>query len=151
MHSAYIPGVQKIGFIYPVNHPFLKNVFAIGKGHSVSLITWDGISKVAKPIGPNKLFSLETSNPSSGTDIVAADPYGRLYLGTFSAKLCKSAPNLGVYRYDYVNGVQPMFGGIHGTSGLALDPIAKKLYHLEYCTLVASVFDWDPATGNLCK
>lgn len=151
LHSASIPGVKKIGFIYPVNHPIYKNAFAIGQDHSVSFITWDGISKVAKPIGPKKLFSLETKNPASGTDIVAADPYGRFYLGTFSAKLCKSPPTLGVYRYDVVNGVKPMFGGIHGTSALAIDPIAKKLHHLEYCTLIASMFDWDPVTGNLCK
>lgn len=151
LYSASIPGVKKIGFIYPVNHPVFKNAFAIGQGSSVSFITWDGKSKVAKPIGPKKLFSLETENPASGTDIVAADPYGRFYLGTFSSELCKSAPTLGVYRYDTIKGVKKMFGKIHGTSGLFLDAIAKKLIHLEYCSLVATLLDWDPATGDLCE
>lgn len=130
---------------------FIENAFAIGDGHGVSLITWDGKSQVAKPVGPKKLFSLETDNPSSGTDIVAADPIGRFYLGTFSSKLCKGPPNLGVYRYIFGKGIKRLFGGIHGTSALSVDPIARKLYHSEYCTLVLSQFDWSPITGDLCK
>lgn len=150
LYAARIPGVKKIGFIYPVNCANCNNVFAIGNGHGVDLITWDGISSQAKPVIPETLFSLEINNPSSGTDIVAADPYGRFYLGTYSAQLCKSPPILGVYKYQTGVGVQRISGGIYGSSGLSLDPIARKLYHLEYCQLLLGQLDWDPATGAIC-
>lgn len=150
LYSARIPGVKAIGFIYPVNCTNRNNLFAIGNGRNVSLITWDGISNQAQPVGPQKLFSLDSNIPTTGTDIVAADPYGRFYLGTYSAELCQSPPNLSVYRYTTGIGVKRLFGGIYGSSGLGVDSIAKKLYHLEYCTLILSQFDWDPATGDLC-
>lgn len=119
LHKAKIPKVEKIGFIYPVNRPKFKNIFAIGNGHNVSLIKWDGVSKKAKSFEPNILFSLESDNPLTGADIVAADPAGRFYVGTFSANLCKSPAKLAVYRYISGMGVEQVYGGIHGTSGLA--------------------------------
>lgn len=87
-----------------------------------------------------------TNIPQTGTDIVAADPFGRFYLATFSEKFCRNSPNLSIYRFDVDTGVKRLADGFRGSSGLGLDTNAKKLYHLEYCTLILTSFDWGPAT-----
>lgn len=152
LYSARVPGVKSTDYIIPVRQSGLKckNLFAIGNEHDVILIEWDGISTSARIV--RKLFSIEPNHESSTIDYARTDRFGRYYGGTFSmTEFCSSPANKSFYRESIDTGVQRIFGGLLGTTGIAFNENARKFYHVGLCSLIISEFDWNPLTGNLCK
>lgn len=153
LYSARVSDVKSTDFIIPVQNRGLKckNLFAIGTNHDVILIQWDGISTSARIVQP-QLFSIAPNDDSSTIDYARADRFGRYYGGTFSAtEFCSSPANKSFYRETTGTGVQRIFGGLLGTTGIAFNEDARKLYHVGLCSHIISEFDWDPSTGDLCK
>lgn len=153
LYSARVPGVKSTDFIIPVQNRGLKctNLFAIGNAHDVTLIQWNGISTSAQIVQP-KLFSIAPNDESSTVDYARTDRMGRYYGGTFSMTgFCGTSPNRSFYRQTLQKGVQRIFSGVLGTTGIAFNENAHKLYHTGLCSLIISEFDWDPSTGDLCK
>lgn len=152
LYSARVPGVKSTDYLIPVrqNVAKCKNLFAIGNQHDVILIEWDGISTNARIV--QKLFSIEPNDESSTLDYARTDRFGRYYGGTFSmTEFCSSPANKSFYRESVEMGIQRIFGGLLGTTGIAFNEDANKFYHVGLCSLIISEFDWDPLTGDLCK
>lgn len=151
-YSATIPGSQTIGFIYPVRQGCKEctNLFAVGSGHDVLLVKWDGISPQAQIV--RTLFSVEPDNPLTHVNLARADGHGRLFEGPFSLEFC-GAPvaDQSLYRYDSSRGLQRIFTGVRATTGIAFDDKAHKMYHVGGCSLLLTEYDYDPKTGDVCK
>lgn len=65
---------------------------------------------------------------------------------------CITSPKHTVYEYtDRGNDINVILDDVYTTSGIAFDEDAKKLYHVDTCSLVITEFDWDPESGKLCK
>ena len=142
--------MQSTDFILPVRQNGLKykNHYAIGNKHDVILIEWDGKSKNACIV--RTLFSIEPNDESSTLDCARTDRFGRYYGGTFSMEeFCSSPANKSFYRHSIETGVERIFGGLLGTSGIAINENANKLYHVGLCSLIISEFDWNPLTGDI--
>lgn len=153
IYSAVLPGAQTIGFVYPVRQGCKEctDIFAVGSGHDVIFVKWDGKSPLAQVVGPQKLFSVESDIPSSHINIAQADRHGRIYEGPFSTQFCSAPANESLYRYTTERGLQRIFTGVRATTGLAFDDNARKMYHVDGCNFLISEFDYDPKTGDLCK
>lgn len=152
LYPAYIEGAQQpTGFITPVRQKCksCKNLFAVGIGHDIVLIEWDGKSPSAQMV--RKLSSVDSNDPMSRTDLARPDRSGRLYGGTFSSTFCTTPRNKTFYRYTSDKGLVRLFTDIYTTSGVAFNEDAQKLYHVDVCLLLITEFDWDPATGDLCN
>lgn len=128
-----------------------KNLFAVGNDHDVIIIKWNGKSPQAQIARRQRIFSVESNDAKSHTDTAIADHHGHLYEGTFSLDFCNASANKSFYRYSIDRGIERIFGDLYGSSGIGLDENAQKLYHLEYCRLLITSFDWDPTTGDLCN
>lgn len=139
-------------FIIPVRQSGVtcKHLYAIGNKHDVTLIQWDGKSTSAQIV--RKLFSIATGDDSNTLDYARTDRNGNYYGGTFSmTEFCSAATNKSFYRHRTDNGVTRLFGGLLGTTGIAFNQKAKKLYHVGLCSLTIAEFDWDPKTGDICE
>lgn len=152
LYSAAIPGAQTIAFVNPVRQDCNEctGLFAVGSGHDVIFVKWDGKSPEAQVVG-QKLFSVELDIPLSHINIAKSDRHGRVYVGSFSLDFCDTPANKTFYRYTNERGVERIFTDVRTISGLALDEDAGKIYHLDGCNLVISEFDYDPKTGDICK
>lgn len=117
-----------------------EDIFAIGNEHGSNLIKWNGISAEAQLLGTQKLFNVEEFDPNSHINVAQTDRTGRLFIGTFSEDFCNTPANHSLYRYTIERGIEPIFSGIYGTSGIAIDERANKLYHVDYSN-----------TGDICK
>lgn len=153
LYSAAIPGVQSPAFIYPVRQGCKEctDIFAIGSGHDVIFIKWDGKSPQAQVVGPQKLFTIEADIPLSQLNIAVADRHGRIYEGPFSTEFCNTPANKSLYRYTDKRGLERIFTGVYVTTGITFDEKAKKMYHLDGCNLLLTGFDYDPKTGDSCE
>lgn len=153
LYSASVPGIQSISFIYRVrkNCKECEDIFGIGNEHGVNLIRWNGKTTEAQLIGPRKLMNAEESDPKSHMNVAQADRKGRLYFGTFSLDFCNSPANKSFYRYTVERGIDRIVFGLYGTSGIAINEDAKKIYHTDPCSLFITEFDFDPRTGDLCE
>lgn len=152
LYSAVIPGSQTVSFINPVRQgcTACSDLFAVGSGHDIIYVKWDGKSPQAQIVGP-KLFSIEPDQPLTHTNIARADRYGRVYEGSLSLQFCAAPANQSLYRYTDKRGVEVLFTGFRATSGLAIDEDRGKLYHVGGCNLLLTEFDYDPKTGDICK
>lgn len=150
VYSAYIDGAQTPIFIIPVNDcKKYTNLYAVGTGHDVKIVSWQKGSNVAYI--QRTLFTLEKDSPISQMAIGRPGPNGRLYVGTFTTGFCTGPNNSSFYMYTKSKGVQRLFGDVQSTNGVAVDRKRKKLYHLETCKQLLTQFDWDPKTGDICK
>lgn len=155
LYSARILIVNSTDYIIPVRQRGLKckNLYAIGNKYVVILIEWDGISTDAHII--RKLFNLEPNDESSTVDYARTDRCGRYHGGTFSmTEFCCSPANKSFYRESIGAGVRRIFGNLRGTTGIAFNEDARKLYHVGLCSLIINEFEWNPLTGftiYLCK
>lgn len=157
-YSAYIEGVSGPSFIMPINDECVKNtkcnrcgnrLFAVGVGHSVMIIRWNGKSTRAKVV--RTLFSVEQNVQLSRTNFARADRKGRFYGGTFSQTFCNASASSAFYRYTKKGGVDLLFNGIVSTTGIAFNEELEKMYHLDSCSRLITVFDWCPKTGDICN
>lgn len=152
LYSANVPGVESTDFIIPVrpNGSKNKNLFAIGNKHDVLLIEWDGRSTNA--CVKRTLFSIDPNDESSTLDYAQTDQFGRYYGGTFSeTEFCSSVANKSFYRHSFESGVERLFGGLLGTTGIAINEVVNKLYYVGLCSLIIYEFDRNPLNGDIGK
>lgn len=148
VYSAYIDGVQGPVFIIPLNDcKKYPNLYVIGAGHDVMIISWQKGSNVAYV--QRNLFTLEQDDPVSQVGISIPAPNGQLYTSTY--KFCDGPSNSSVYMYSKRKGLQRLFGGIQTTDGMAIDRKRNRFYHLVSCKQLITEFKWDPHTGDICK
>lgn len=135
-YSAYIIGKSSPAFILPINSECSqnKNHFAIGLGHYVSLIEWDGKSSIANFI--SNRIAVELDDPNSNLAISRQSETGIFYVTTLSStnSFCSGPLNSSVYLYTQEKGLKQLFGGVRATTGIAFDEKAKMLYHVEGCS-----------------
>lgn len=127
-----------------------KNLFVVGVGSQVVTIEWNGKSTRAKVV--RQLFTMDANIPSSRTGMARASPKGRFFGGTYYYPMdCTKPTVLSYYRYDTSKGLVRLFGDLGSTGGIAFNVEARKMYHLTYCRLLLTEYDWDPDTGDICK
>lgn len=150
-HMANIKNKESssASFLFPIKG--VQNQFICGLDQTVYVIEWDGCSSEAYRV--EKLFSLEKNLKYQSISQAKTDPTGRLYIGTFSTRLCdpKQPSNSAFYSYKRNEGLQEVACGFKVSDGLAWSPNGNYFYCIDSCTFDIKEFKWDPRTGRLCK
>lgn len=109
-YSAYIDRVSSPSFIIPIDKKACKKcnkcdakLFAVGVGHDVAIVEWNGKSTKAKRI--SSIFRVENDDPLIRFDVAVADNSGSLYAGSLSQTLCNATASRSLYRYTKTAGV----------------------------------------------
>lgn len=149
LYKASIEGASEpVGFLAPVQgHP---DLYAVGIGHDAYIIRWDGTSTTAHI--DHKLFSVDSNDPNSRTDLARPDRQGHLYGGTFAPTFCITTKNKTVFEYSSgEDDINVILDDVYTTSGIAFDESEGILYQMDVCSLVLTAFDWDPESGKLSE
>lgn len=148
-HGAYIEGNNMPSFIVPLSKR-CEDLFAVGIGHDIMKVHWDGESDKATIV--DKILTVEPEDQMSRLDIAKADPTGRLYFGTFSLSLCgNKTASRASYTYSEKDGVKKILSETFSTSGIAFNEDIKKAYIMDTCTAIIKEFDWNKKTGDISK
>lgn len=155
-YGARIGGQEHVSFIIPVAET--TDQFAVGLRRQVGVIQWDGRSPKAQLL--RIAFEVEQSDEFKDNvfNDGKADPIGRLYAGTlqtaevtvFDDIFKKRTPG-GFYKYAANEKVVKLRNNMKISNGLAWNVKKNKFYLIDSWDLDIKEFDYDPATGNLCK
>lgn len=156
-YSASIEGESYASFIIPIEGA--TDLFAVGIGHRVGAIQWDGKSPVAKVL--RIAFEVAKKNELKNINDGKADPIGRLFCGTIPAEATeiKSFDDLFVnsdytyalYRCDAQNSVVQVRDKVRLSNGLAWNEKKNKFYYVDSCDSDIKEFDYNPETGDICE
>lgn len=133
-----------ISFILPSKEN--ASIFYVGAGHTVILVSWNGLSDTAKFL---KLVC--EVDPNNIMDHGLAGQNGEVVFGTYGKLVCASNATQGLYQYKVNSGVETLLSDAVITTGVAIDEEFNLLYHLDGCLQEVNVFDRDFNTGKLSK
>lgn len=154
LYRARIKGEPIVSFVIPVKGT--KDEFAVGIGHRVGVVRWDGKSKEANLI--RIVLDVENCKPywKNRFNAAQADPLGRLFAGTMRKEECDhpEIPTYGnLFRIADDESAVTLNKPeqIRMVNGLAWDEEKNKYYGIDSCANDIKVFDYDPHTGNICE
>jgi len=149
-YNATIAGHPVISFIIPVDGS--DNQFILGSGKQIVLIQWDGLSSKASVV--SVVGEVEPNMPENRFNDAKCDPFGRFYGGTMRIEVGNDIfeKRLGTfYRYTKREQFVPLRASIGVSNGLTWNQKTNKFYYIDSVDLDVKEFDYDPATGNICK
>lgn len=114
-----------------------------GSLHDNYEIYWDGFSEKAKIL--ENRFRIGADDPTNHMDLAAANPRGKLIVGTTNYAYFLGAANQSLYSYKRETGVKELANGFKSTAGLAFD--GDKIYHNDVCRQRIEVLERD-ISGN---
>lgn len=150
-YGAKIDGEPVVSFIIPVAGT--TDQFAVGIGRRVGVVQWDGKSpkatllRVALEVEDAEEFKQNRFNDAK------ADPSGRLYAGTMRIENCDlfKLSHGAFYKFAANEALVKLRDPVRISNGLAWNEKTNKFYYIDSCDLDVKEFDYDPATGNICK
>lgn len=151
-YAATVPGEPLMTFVLPVANT--TDEYLIGGKNAGKVIRWDG--KSANGVVLRTAFEVETDPffQTNRFNDAKTDPFGRFYGGTQRLSGCggpHSLANASFYRFDKVGGVKQLFENIYISNGLTWNTKTNKFYYIDSCSYDVKEFDYDGATGDLCK
>lgn len=151
-YGATIDGEPVVSFIIPVAGT--TDQFAVGIGRRVGIVQWDGKS----PKGKLLRIALEVEHADEFKENrfndAKADPTGRLYAGTMRKEDCGDLFKLShgaLYTFAANESVTTLRDPVRISNGLAWNEKKNKFYFIDSCDLNVKEFNYDPATGSICK
>lgn len=151
-YGATIDGEPVVSFIIPVAGT--TDQFAVGIGRRVGIVQWDGKSPKGKLL--RVVFEVEDAaefNENRFND-AKTDPTGRLYAGTMRREECGDLFKLShgaFYKFAANESLVTLRDPVRISNGLTWNEKTNKFYFIDSCDLDVKEFDYDPATGNICK
>lgn len=126
LYKARVEGaLLPVGFVTPIQGH--SDLYTVGIGHDAYIIQWDRTSLTAKTV--KKLYSVDSLNLNSRTDVARPDRFGHLYGGTFAYTFCIATNDFTVYEYNSGDdGVNVVSDNVYTTSGIAFDEEAELLF-----------------------
>lgn len=155
-YGAKMDFEEHVSFIIPVAET--TDQFAVGLRRRVGVIQWDGKSPQAQLL--RIAFEVEQSDEFKENvfNDGKADPIGRLYAGTLQAAEAKVFDDIfqkrtpgGFYRYAANEQVVKLRDNMQISNGLAWNVQKNKFYLIDSWDFNIKEFDYDPASGNVCK
>lgn len=140
-------------FILPIKGT--TDQFLIGTTNEAKVIRWDGISSKGEVL--RTAFEVEKDDfyKTNRFNDAKADPTGRFLGGTQRFKECDRSSldlaNASLYSFDHEHGVRQLRENIFISNGLTWVNKTNKFYYIDSCTNDVKEFDYDLATGDLCK
>lgn len=150
VYAATVDQEPVVSFIIPVANATDK--YAIGIGHRVGIIRWDGKS----PKACLESIALEVEHGRNDTRFndAKADPSGRFYGGTMRLEALGSLFEIAsgtFYRYTHDEGATELLHNIFISNGMTWDQKNNKFYYIDSGIMDVKEFDYDPKSGNICK
>lgn len=150
-YGATIDGEPVVSFIIPVAGT--ADEFAVGIGRRVGIVQWDGKS----PKGQLVRVALEVEDTAefkhNRFNDAKTDPSGRLYAGTMRIEDCDlfTHSHGAFYKFAANEPLVKLRDPVRISNGLTWNEKTNKFYFVDSCDLDVKEFDYDPATGNICK
>lgn len=150
-YGATIDGEPNVSFIIPVAGT--TDQFAVGIGRRVGVIQWDGESSKAKLLRVALQVEDGPEFKENRFNDAKADPSGRLYAGTMHVENCDlfELSHGAFYKFAANESLVKLREPVRISNGLAWNEKTNKFYYIDSCDLDVKEFDYDPATGNICK
>lgn len=150
--KATIDGISKTTFIIPVKGD--NNHFVVSNKLSASVIEWSGKEPVAKV--SRNLFTVERGSEYAETNwnIALASPKCTFFGGTYRGSVCGNTkePDAEFFIYGKESGIEKIdLPGLKASSGIVWNKEGTKFYHTAGCGRAIREFDYDSATGKICK
>ncbi|XP_068157838.1 uncharacterized protein [Drosophila tropicalis] len=148
VYKAKVENETFATFIIPIEGNTQE--FAVGCDRRVSIVSWDGVSPVAKVV--RTLFEVQADLKDNRLNDAKVDPRGRLFGGT----MCRTG-NVFIQRkgelYSWQAGgqVKLIKSDVGISNGLAWDEKAKKFYYVDTNDYEVKAFDYDVETGGVCN
>lgn len=149
-YSATIQGYNAgVSTLIPLN--CAPNQFLVTLGTCAAVVYWDGFSSTA--IKLREIFCVDQGLSNHVITYSKADPKRRLYVGSAQFSYCdtKIPPESSLYRYDRLQGVVKIFGGIRTSAAMDWNLKTGQFYHKDVCQFNVMEYQWSPITGDLCK
>lgn len=129
----------------------VANQFLAVLGTCTAIVYWDGFSSTA--IKLRELFCVDQGLSNHIVTYAKADPKRRLYEGSAQTSYCdmKVPPESSLFRYDRLQGVVKIFGGIRASSAMDWNLKTNQFYHKDVCQNSLMEYQWSPLTGDLSK
>lgn len=150
VYAATVDQEPVVSFIIPVANATDK--YAIGIGHRVGIIRWDG--KSSKACLESIAFEVEHGRNDTRFNDAKADPTGRFYGGTMRLEALGSLFEIAsgtFYRYTHDEGATELLHNIFISNGMTWDQENKKFYYIDSGIMDVKEFDYDPKSGNICE
>lgn len=150
VYAATVDQEPVVSFIIPLANATGK--YAIGIGHRVGIISWDG--KSPKACLESIAFEVEHGRNDTRFNDAKADPTGRFYGGTMRLEALGSLFEIAsgtFYRYTHDEGATELLHNIFISNGMTWDQKEKKFYYIDSGIMDIKEFDYDPKSGNICK
>lgn len=150
VYTATVDQEPAVSFIIPIADKPEK--YAIGIGRRVGIVRWDGKSPQVSV--ESIAFEVDHGKDNTRFNDAKADPFGRFYGGTMRYE------NLGnffeiaagtFYRYVPDEGPTELLHNIYISNGLAWDKKRNKFYYIDSCKMDVKEYDYEPASGDICK
>ncbi|XP_058974894.1 regucalcin-like isoform X2 [Musca domestica] len=148
VYKAQIENETLAGFIIPIEGT--TNEFAVGAGRRVIVVTWDGVSPVAKV--KKTLFEVQQGDQRFNDNRFndgKCDPQGRLFAGTMKYVGDEFEHRYGeLYKYEKGGKVEVVKSDVGISNGLAWNEKTKKFYYIDTTDYEVKEYDYDFATGK---
>ncbi|KAG8264094.1 hypothetical protein J6590_019443 [Homalodisca vitripennis] len=127
-----------------------KNKFVISVKNHLAVVNWDGIS--SKPLNPEHLADIESSNATTRLNDGKCDPSNRLWAGTMGPLLKGSHDQFeeekGAFYIIHKNlTVTKQLSKVGISNGLAWSLDKKKMYFIDSLKCRVDSYDYDDASG----
>ncbi|XP_055914630.1 regucalcin-like [Eupeodes corollae] len=146
IYECQIENETFASFVIPIDG--FTDQFAVGIGHRIASVKWDGISKTCKV--DRTLLTVEESREyeTNRFNDAKCDPRNRLYAGTMQQnRTGGSTGNL--YKVTKLNSYDLLIKDLKISNGLAFDENAKKLYHIDSKKYNVMSYDYDINNGEI--
>ncbi|KPU79866.1 uncharacterized protein Dana_GF18129, isoform C [Drosophila ananassae] len=149
IYKAKIEGEQWATFILPIEGK--PQEFAVGCTRRVVVVKWDSCSPVAKVVCT--LFEVQPNDKDNRLNDAKCDPEGRFFGGTMFDGEGDIFTQWKGQLYSWQSGgpVNVVRDQVGISNGLTWDAKAKKFYYIDTNNFEVVGYDYDQATGAVCK
>lgn len=150
VYSADVENEESVSFIIPVEGE--KDKFAVGIGHRVGVLSWDGFATSAKI--DRSVFEVESEDKLKGNRFNdgKADPVGRLVAGTMQKENHDAPPEERIgnlYSYSKESNVTHLRSNVAISNGLAWNEKNRKMYYIDSSDFRVREFNYDLEKGAI--
>lgn len=148
-YAAKVDNEPLMTFVLPVEGT--TDEFLVGTNSTAKVICWDGKSPKAQYV--RDAFQVDDI-PTNRFNDAKCDPSGRFFGGTQRFAECEGQfhlPNASLYSYDCEHGLRKLRSNVLISNGLTWNTKTNKFYYIDSCSHELIEYDYNSATGDICK